>query len=219
MPAALTLTDEDRQLVADYKASLRQAGMSTIPTKLWPAKAFCARVGGIAGWSALTVDEQRNADRRIRSFVNWLIVTGRIVPSAEYVVATAPQLGRSAARLFPAIHALIAETATDLGYSAGMAVDQWSLLARLAAVAGIAPDQLTSAGLESARCAIAHAENRLSPRGRFGRQSMTRPSPACSPSCSTPVSSTTSLITAPRGTRRRGPNRSGPGSRLSLRRP
>ena len=173
MPAALSLTDADRSLVADYEISMREAGLSTIPIKLWPAKAFCARLGGPAGWAALSLVEQCDLDRRIRSFVNWLILTHRVVPTVDYVVAAAPHLGRLAARLHPDVHTLVASTAAEIGYAAGMAVDQWSLLARLAALAQAQPDQLSRAELEAGRQALVDAEHRLRP-GRRG-ESMTRP--------------------------------------------
>lgn len=187
MPAPLPLTTADRELVAAYREARRRAGLSTIPTHLWPAKAFCAQVGGIDGWLCLSLEEQCGLDRRIRSFVNWLAVASRLRPSADYVVAAVPQLGRIAARYHPATYALVTETSRELGYSAGVGVDQWSLFARLMVLSGSPPDVVGLGALEVARRAIEEAEGRLGPvrnqsaSSRGGRgpggpaQSMTRP--------------------------------------------
>ncbi|CAN5832390.1 hypothetical protein BH23ACT1_BH23ACT1_07560 [soil metagenome] len=174
MPLALMLDANQHQLVADYKASLTTAGLSTIPANLWAARAFCARVGRTEDWSALNLGDQLALAARVRTFVGWLMVTGRLTATADYLVVGQPQLGRTAVHHHPVAHALVTSTAVELGYSRGVAEDQWSLLVRVAAMARLAPDEVTMDQLTKACDDLLKAEARHVP-GRRASGSVTKP--------------------------------------------
>ena len=83
-------------LVAAYRADLEAAGMFAENEVTSPARSFLLRVG-VDGWSAMTLDQQlavRGHDRRL---VAWLIVTGRVRPTADYLVVSKLRVGKVAA--------------------------------------------------------------------------------------------------------------------------
>jgi integrase len=170
MPAPLRLDNAQRQLVSDYRAALESAGLSTHPVRLWPARAFCVQVGIPETWSSLSLFDQCRLHRRIRSFVGWLMVTGRLAATPEYLVVGQPQLGRIARPYHSAAHMLLTGTAAELGFSHGVAEDQWSLLVRAAVLFQLAPDRLSRTQLREACDAIAAAEAHHAP-GRLTRRS------------------------------------------------
>ena len=68
-----------------------------------PARSFLLRVGP-DGWSAMTLEQQlavRGHDRRL---VAWLIVTGRVRPTADYLVASKLRVGKVAAGIYREFH-------------------------------------------------------------------------------------------------------------------
>lgn len=172
MPAALVLSEAQRQLVAEYQSSLNKAGMSTIPSKLWVAKAFGARVGSPEQWSELSVEEQCALHGKLRTFVGWLIVTQRLKATADYLVLSGTQFGRIAAPHHPRTFVRVRETSRELGYSRIVAEDQWTALVSVAALAQVAPDRVTMADLRDGKQALLDAESRLRPK-RLANQSST----------------------------------------------
>ena len=175
MPAALDLGEAHHQLVADYSTSRAAAGMMTShPVHLWPAMAFCARVGNPEAWSVLSLSEQCSLHPRVRAFVGWLMVTARLTATADYLVVGKPQLGRIARPYHAAVHELVAGTAAELGFSRGVAEDQWSLLVRTAALSRVAPDQLSRMQLRAGCEGIAAAEARHTPGRLTGGTSLTK---------------------------------------------
>jgi hypothetical protein len=81
-------------LVAAYRADLEAAGQYARKEVTSPARAFLLRIG-VDGWASLSLDQQlavRGHDRRL---VAWLIVTGRVRPTAEYVIASKLRVGKS----------------------------------------------------------------------------------------------------------------------------
>jgi hypothetical protein len=99
-------------------------------------------------------------DRRV---VGWLIVTGRLRPSADYLVACRPYLGEVAAHHHRAFHARFAATSAGLGFGATVTRLQWSALAKVTALAGLAPDQVTQAVIDEGRQALTAAISRHRP--------------------------------------------------------
>jgi hypothetical protein len=169
MPAALPLSGDQRALVDDFAASLTAAGMGAGPERLWAAKAFCARVGLPADWSALPLAAQCALPPRVRGFVGWLFVTGRLAASADYLVACPQALGGVAARHHPGLHLRFADTARALGFTAGSTLRQWSAVARVAALHRVTPDGLTAAMLDAGRSALEAALRRHRPAAAVER--------------------------------------------------
>jgi integrase len=175
MPAALAMRPGGRRVVEEYRAWIESAGLSATAGRLWPAKAFGARVGDPGDWAALSLDEQCALHRRVRSFVGWLMVTGRLAATADYVVLEQPQLGRIAVAHHPGVHALVTSTSAGLGYSQRVGEDQWSLLARTAAMFRVSPDQVRGDDLDVACRDLRDAEARHRPGRLEAKDSITKP--------------------------------------------
>ena len=82
------------QLVAAYRADLAAAGMFAAHPVTSVARTFFTRVG-VDGWVRLPLVEQCALPLKDRRVVGWLIVTGRVRPSPDYLVACRPYLARS----------------------------------------------------------------------------------------------------------------------------
>ena len=87
---------EVETLVAAYRADLVAAGMFAEHPVTSVARRFFTRVG-VDGWTRLSLAEQCALPLKDRRVVGWLIVTGRVRPSPDYLVACRPYLGEVAA--------------------------------------------------------------------------------------------------------------------------
>ena len=76
------------ELVEAYRADLVAAGMFAGHPVTSVARTFFTRVG-VAGWSALPLASQCALPLKDRRVVGWLIVTGRLRPSPDYLVVLA----------------------------------------------------------------------------------------------------------------------------------
>ena len=126
------------------------------------ARMFFTRVGA-AGWAQMPLAAQCALPLKDRRVVGWLIVTGRLRPSPDYLVACRPYLGEVAAHHHRAFHARFAETSAGLGFGATVTRLQWSALAKVTALAGLAPDQVTQAVIDEGRQALTAAIGRHRP--------------------------------------------------------
>ena len=150
------------ELVAAYRAGLQAAGMFAGHPVTSVARSFFTRVG-VHGWSRLPLDQQCALPLKDRRVVGWLIVTGRVRPSPDYLVACRPYLGEVAARHHRAFHEQFSATSAELGFSPVVTRLQWSALAKVAALAGLAPQQLTQAAIGAGRDALTAAIGRHRP--------------------------------------------------------
>ncbi len=165
LPPPLVLSAEQQALVDTFARSLAAVGLGSGSERLWGAKAFCARVGLPADWSALALDEQLALPKRVRTFVAWLLVAGRLAASPDYLAAAPHLLGDVAAHHHPAFHAAFTQTATTLGFTRASAVRQWAAMVRVAALHQVTPDRVTAAMLEEGRAVLEAAVE----RHRIGR--------------------------------------------------
>jgi len=116
-----------------------------------PARAFLLRVGGAAGWSRLSVQEQhRIYEPREGAVVMWMIAAGHVRPTPEFLVRGYQPIGKVSAWVHRAFHERFMEVAAGLGFSAKVAELQWWSVAKVAAVAGVAPGKLTRAKFDTA---------------------------------------------------------------------
>jgi integrase len=159
------------KLVAAYRTDLRAAGMFADHPVTSPARMFLTRVG-IEGWANLSLREQCATSLTDRRVVGWLMVTGRLRPSPDYLITGKPYVGEVAARHHPAFHARFTATATELGFVPRIARLQWSAIVKVAVLAGVAPDQLTAAVIDEGRAALVAAIGRHRPHGH-GVQALT----------------------------------------------
>jgi integrase len=149
-------------LVDAYRADLTGAGMFAGHPVTSAARMFFTRVGP-EGWARLPLAAQCALPLKDRRVAGWLIVTGRLRPSADYLVACRPYLGEVAARHHRAFHERFRATSAELGFEAIVTRLQWSALAKVTALAGLAPGQVTQAAIDEGRQALAAAIGRHRP--------------------------------------------------------
>jgi hypothetical protein len=92
MRASPQTRPEVEDLLAAYRADLIAAGMSVAHLTMSYARSFLTRVG-VDGWAALPLEQQCATSLKDRRVVGWLIVTGRLGPTAVYLVAGMPYVG------------------------------------------------------------------------------------------------------------------------------
>jgi integrase len=151
-------------LVAAHRADLCAAGMFAAHPVTSPARSFLTRVG-IDGWENLSLAEQLALVPKHRQVAGWLMVTGRLRPSPDYLVCGRPYLGEVAARHHRAFHERFRATAASLGFAPRVARLQWSAAVKVAALAGLAPAQLTEKVIDDGQAALTAAIGRRRPGG------------------------------------------------------
>jgi site-specific recombinase XerD len=148
-------------LVQAYLTEFTRAGFLAVGSAEDGARAFCARFGSTAGWTAAPLDAQVNADERVRRFVAWLALTTRMPVSADYLIARRPRLGPIMAAYHPGVSGVFAESAAALGFVAKSTERQWAALAQVCALHAVAPDAVTHALLDTTHAALDAAAGRL----------------------------------------------------------
>ncbi len=89
MSPSAAQSPEVEDLVGAYQADLAAAGMfAGHPTTSY-ARSFLSRVG-VEGWAALPLDAQCATALKDRRVLGWLMVTGRLRPSPDYLVVGRP---------------------------------------------------------------------------------------------------------------------------------
>jgi len=149
-------------LVADYRADLIAAGMFADNPVTSVARMFFTRVG-VEGWARLSLAEQCALPLKDRRVVGWLIVTGRVRPSPDYLVACRPYLGEVAAHHHRVFHERFRATSAELGFDRIVTRLQWSALAKVAAVSGLTIEHLTATTIQAGQHALAAAIGRHRP--------------------------------------------------------
>ncbi len=157
------------EVVAAYGAALHDAGMRGDPADIWGGRAFFIRFGDVPTWEAMALEDQLGVNVKIGRFVAWLIGTQRLVPTADYVVAHRPLLGRVVSRSHPEFFASFTVTAAAVGFSVKARRLQWTALVQACAVSGRRPQDLSHDDLDRARAALCDAGERL---GRGSRRSL-----------------------------------------------
>ncbi len=155
--ARLRVSQEDEDLISVFAAELDAAGLGAWASTLGGARAFCAHYGGPAGFAGLGVEEQLAMPGHLRQFACWLMVTGRMRVSAEYLARADQRLGTVARSHFPDLHGRFVATAAMLGSNHIWATHQWNVLAQLAALHGVTPDQVSAEQVEEGGAALVDA--------------------------------------------------------------
>ncbi|MCA1679558.1 MAG: site-specific integrase [Actinobacteria bacterium] len=149
-------------LVAAYRADLEAAGQYAKKEVTSPARSFLLRVG-VEGWSSMPLDEQLAIPGQDRRLVTWLIVTGRLRPTPEYLVASKLRVGQVAARVHGDFHRRFLAVAAELGFDQKSAELQWWAVARVAVLASTSPERVSKAQLDAGREKLITATRRLHP--------------------------------------------------------
>ena len=170
MNRSLAHRPDVEELVEAYRADLVAAGMFAGHPVTSVARTFFTRVG-VAGWSALPLASQCALPLKDRRVVGWLIVTGRLRPSPDYLVACRPYLGEVAAHHHRRFHERFVATSTELGFDPVVTRLQWSALAKVAALAGLTPERLTQPVIDAQRKALTATITRRRP-GSHGAKAL-----------------------------------------------
>ena len=158
------------ELVAAYRADLAAAGMFAAHPVTSVARTFFTRIG-VDGWARLPLAEQCALPLKDRRVVGWLIVTGRVRPTPDYLVACRPYLGEVAAHHHHRFHERFVATSAELGFDRVVTRVQWSALAKVAALAGLTPERLTKPVIDAQRKALTAAITRHRP-GSHGAKAL-----------------------------------------------
>ena len=149
--ARLARDPEVEALIDAYRADLITAGHFAENEVTSPARAFLLRVGGPSGWSRLSVDEQqRICEPRDSALVMWMIAAGHVRATPEFLTGGHQRLGKVAAWVHRDFHRRFMQVAEQIGFASKAAELQWWPVAKVAAVAGIPPQQLNRSRFDSA---------------------------------------------------------------------
>ena len=118
------------------------------------ARSFCAKLERSSGWEGLSLAQQTDAIGKARSFVSWLLVTGKLIIAAELMTHVDLRLGVVARGHRPATHAWFVAAGEQLRLQPYDVALQWNALMKATAITGISPDRLTDKDFSSAREAI-----------------------------------------------------------------
>jgi len=154
MPAAVVLTSSSTDLLEHYLHAMRGLGRKTGTSTTRAARTFCAKLDRAGSWDKLSLAEQTDAIGKARSFVSWLLVTGRLTIAAELMTHVDLRLGVVARGYRPDVHAWFVAAGENLRLTPADVALQWNALMKATAITGISPDRLTDRDFEIARQAI-----------------------------------------------------------------
>ncbi len=141
-------------LVAVYAADLEASGRTAWLSSIGGARAFCRHYPRPAEFSAAGLDEQLAVRGHPRSFASWLMVTGRMHVSADYLTRADLRLGVTAALHFPDLHARVTAAAATLGSDKIWIAAQWHVLAQIAAIYGVPSGRVTAEQIDEGGAAL-----------------------------------------------------------------
>ncbi|MGH8996445.1 MAG: tyrosine-type recombinase/integrase [Acidimicrobiales bacterium] len=149
MTAALVLDAQAEDLVASYADALTAAGLGAWASVVGGARSFCVHYGGPEAFGALEVGEQLGVPSHQRPFAAWLLITGRMVVSADYLARAQLRLGAVARRHHRDLHTRFAATARMLGSDDIWVAAQWNAFFQIAAMSGRTPTDMTAGDIET----------------------------------------------------------------------
>ena len=153
---------EVEALVDAYRDCLITAGMFAANPVTSVARSFFARIGP-DGWERLSLSEQCAQSNKNRRVVGWLMVTGRLAGSADYLTSSRLAVGEMAGRYHPEFYSRFCATAAELGFDPRSVGLQWSKLVKIAVIHGVVPQRITSDQLAAGRSALLEAAARQAP--------------------------------------------------------
>ena len=154
MTARLAVSAEGEDLISTFSAELVTAGLTAWPSTVGGARAFCARYPLPEQFATAGIDEQLALPARLSQFACWLMVTGRMRMSAEYLARADLRLGAVAAHYHPRLRARLADAAVMLGSDHVWVVAQWNALTQLGAFHGVPPGEVTVEQLDTGGTAL-----------------------------------------------------------------
>lgn len=154
MPAALALTPSSKDTVDEYLHAMRGLNRKTGRSTTQAARTFCAKLDRAGCWEQLSLPEQVDAIGKARSFVPWLLVTGKLTIAADLMTTVDLRLGVIARGYRPDVHVWFVAAGENLHLTAEDIALQWNALMKASAVTGTSPDRLNDREFETARRAI-----------------------------------------------------------------
>ena len=114
-----TLAGPEVEALTDaYRDCLVAAGMFAGHPVTSVARSFFARTGP-DGWKSLSLSEQCAQSNKDRRVVGWLMVTGRLAGTADYLTRSRLGVGEMASRYHPEFYSRFCATAALVGRGIG----------------------------------------------------------------------------------------------------
>ncbi|KAF0957016.1 tyrosine-type recombinase/integrase [Rhodococcus sp. T7] len=148
----------------DLVAEFTSETDSSATTRRRQARAFFARFGDPADWQRASLVDQLAAEPECGRFVAWLIVTGRVRPSPDYLLGCRGNLASIGDRVHAALSIEFADMSKELGYSVVLARRQWSALLLIAALTATAANRVGDAQIDDAVQQLRSAADRAGNR-------------------------------------------------------
>ncbi len=121
------------------------------------ARTFCGRLQRAGGWAQLSRARQLEATRKAPTFAAWLLVTGQLTVTADFLSRADLRLGIAARHYCPEAHTWFVALAEQLGLRPADTTLQWSTLAKVTALTRTPPEGIGPGEFERARTAIVDA--------------------------------------------------------------
>ena len=137
-------------LLEEFISSLSEGGMYTGKPVVSVARMFFQRIGS-QGWAALSLDEQCALPDKYRRMVGWLMASGRLMATPDYLVRVPAYLGGISSWIYPTPFKTFMDTAAELGFPRQSCVQQWSALAKVAGLNCLPPDRVSADDLVNGR--------------------------------------------------------------------
>jgi len=163
--ARLARDPEIEALIDAYRDDLVAAGHFAENEVTSPARAFLLRIGGPAGWSWLSLEQQcAVSGARESALVMWMITAGYVRARPEFFARGYQRLGQVAAWVHCDFYRRFMQIAASIGFMPKVAELQWWAVAKVAAVAGVPPDKLTRTKFDAASRELLDAVQRCGAR-------------------------------------------------------
>ena len=163
MPAALVFDDRSRDELDGFTRALEAVGLQTWRSTLGAARTFRGRLDRAGDWDRVELDTQLAWMRQARPFVSWLLVTGRLTASPDFLAVADLRLGLTARKHLPDVHAWFVDATDRVGATRADTALQWNALCKVGALSGARPDDVDTDGFLAARAELCAAYTR---RGR-----------------------------------------------------
>jgi hypothetical protein len=106
MAASLPLSEAQAGQVDRFVAALHAAGLTPWRTTEQAARTFCGRLQRAGGWAHLSRARQLEATKKAPAFAAWLMVTGQLTVTADFLSRADLRLGIAARHYCPEAHTL-----------------------------------------------------------------------------------------------------------------
>jgi integrase/recombinase XerD len=157
MPAAIALSGEHGDQVDRFLAAMRGVGLTPWRSTEQAARTLCAKLERAGGWHRLPLTAQVDAAKKAPTFAAWLMATGQLRVTGDFLGAVNLRLGIAARRYCPHTYTWFVDAAQRLNTPPDDVSLQWSTLAKITALTGAPPDEVGDTEFEHARSAIIDA--------------------------------------------------------------